>query len=89
MNTSIFNPRKIYSESFRPSSDSNILSGRGGCTICDIGSYVIIFGGANREQVHFSDTWTVEKSEIERIIHEDSSSSINIKLVTEIFFYFF
>ena len=63
-----------------------VLGILGGCTICEIGKYVIIFGGANREQVHFSETWIVEKSEIERVIHEESS--INIKLVIEIFVYF-
>jgi len=66
-----------------------VLGILGGCTICEIGKCLIIFGGANREQAHFSETWIVEKSEIERVIHEDSSSSINIKLVIELFVYFF
>ena len=56
-------------------------SGRGGSTICVVGDHIIIFGGANREQVHFSDLWTFQIAVLNSIVCDGSSSVNGLKLV--------
>lgn len=50
-------------------------SGRGGSSMCAVDDKVVIFGGANRSQVHFADVWVMDiasllnKSHASPVIH--------------------
>ena len=45
--------------------DEHTCSGRGGSTICTVGEKVVIFGGVNRQQIHFSDCSVIESATLD------------------------
>ena len=64
-----------------PEGGIETCSGRGGSTINSIGGKkVVIFGGANREMLHFSDVWVLNSP-----LEKGTDSKDAAKLVSQLY----